>query len=298
MRDNWVIKFIPLVLIWGSSFFLIELSLEWTTAVGVAFWRTALGALAMIIITYSLGLRLPGKAKQWLHLLVAGFFMSAFPFTMYAFAQQYTTSILAAILNATTPMFTLLATFTLFRAQKQNPTAIIGLLVGLVGVGITLGIWRGFGESEPIAILALIAASISYGIGTPYIRKYVTPMKLPATVTASVQVLTSAVILLPVYLFTGPLFVAEPTVQSAGALVLLGVLGSGISYWLFHQVVATAGSAVAATVTYTNPVIATVWGVLLLGEGLHWYEPAGAILVLVGAFFAQGRRLKLRRQKT
>lgn len=298
MRDNWVIKFIPLALIWGSSFFFIELSLEWTTAVGVAFWRTALGALAMIIITYSLGLRLPVKAKQWLHLLVAGFFMSAFPFTMYAFAQQYTTSILAAILNATTPMFTLLATFTLFRAQKQNPTAIIGLLVGLVGVGITLGIWRGFGESEPIAILALIAASISYGIGTPYIRKYVTPMKLPATVTASVQVLTSAVILLPVYLFTGPLFVAEPTVQSAGALVLLGVLGSGISYWLFHQVVATAGSAVAATVTYTNPVIATVWGVLLLGEGLHWYEPAGAILVLTGAFFAQGRRLKLLRQKT
>ena len=298
MRDNWVIKFIPLALIWGSSFFFIELSLEWTTAVGVAFWRTALGALAMIIITYSLGLRLPGKAKQWLHLLVAGFFMSAFPFTMYAFAQQSTTSILAAILNATTPMFTLLATFTLFRAQKQNPTAIIGLLVGLVGVGITLGIWRGFGESEPIAILALIAASISYGIGTPYIRKYVTPMKLPATVTASVQVLTSAVILLPVYLFTGPLFVAEPTVQSAGALVLLGVLGSGISYWLFHQVVATAGSAVAATVTYTNPVIATVWGVLLLGEGLHWYEPVGAILVLTGAFFAQGRRLKLLRQKT
>jgi hypothetical protein len=172
MRDNWVIKFIPLVLIWGSSFFLIELSLEWTTAVGVAFWRTALGALAMIIITYSLGLRLPSEAKQWLHLLVAGFFMSAFPFTMYAFAQQYTTSILAAILNATTPMFTLLATFTLFRAQKQNPTAIIGLLVGLVGVGITLGIWQGFGTSDPIAILALIAASISYGVGTPYIRKY------------------------------------------------------------------------------------------------------------------------------
>jgi len=297
MRDSWVIKFIPLALIWGSSFFLIELSLEWTTAVGVAFWRTALGALAMIIITFSLGLRLPTKVKQWLHLLVAGFFMSAFPFTMYAFAQQYTTSILAAILNATTPMFTLLATFTLFRAQKQNPTAIIGLLVGLVGVGITLGIWQGFGDGEPIAILALIAASVSYGIGTPYIRKHITPMKLPATVTASAQVLTSAIVLLPVYVFTGPLFVAAPTLQSAGGLFLLGVLGSGISYWLFHQVVATAGSAVAATVTYTNPVIATVWGVLLLGEGLHWYEPVGAILVLTGAFFAQGRRLKLRQRK-
>ena len=295
MRTSWVYKFVPLALIWGSSFFFIELSLEWTTAVGVAFWRTALGALAMIIITYALGFRLPRKIKQWLHLLVAGFFMSAFPFTMYAFAQQYTTSILAAILNATTPMFTLLATFTMFRAQKQNPTAIIGLLVGLVGVGITLGIWQGFGSSEPIAIVALLLASISYGIGTPYIRKFITPMQLPATATASVQVLTSAIILLPVYLFTGPLFIAPPTIQSAGALVLLGVLGSGISYWLFHQVVAAAGSAVAATVTYTNPVVATFWGVLLLSEGLHWYEPVGAILVLIGAFFTQGRKLRFRK---
>ena len=298
MQTSWVYKFIPLALIWGSSFFFIELSLEWTTAVGVAFWRTALGAAAMIVITYSLGFRLPGKLKQWLHLLVAGFFMSAFPFTMYAFAQQYTTSILAAILNATTPMFTLLATFTMFRAQKQNPTAIIGLLVGLVGVGITLGIWQGFGASEPIAIVALLLASISYGIGTPYIRRYITPMKLPATATASVQVLTSAIILLPVYLLTGPLFIAPPTIQSAGALVLLGVLGSGISYWLFHQVVAAAGSAVAATVTYTNPVVATFWGVLLLSEGLHWYEPVGAILVLIGAFFTQGRRLNFRKTKS
>lgn len=292
MLDSWVIRFIPMAMIWGSSFLFIELSLELTTAVGVAFWRVLLGATAMIVITYSLGHRLPSKASQWLHLSVAGFFMSAFPFTMFAFAQQYTTSILAAILNATTPLFTLLATTTLFRAQKQSSTAVIGLLIGLVGVGITLGIWQGFGQSEPIAIIALLLASLSYGIGGPYLRRYVTPMGLPPTATATVQVLTSAIILLPVYLLTGPLFIAAPTIQSAGALFMLGVFGSGIAYWLFHQVVAKAGSAVAATVTYTNPVIATFWGVLLLSEGLHWYEPVGALFVLLGAYLSQGRKTK------
>ena len=281
-----------MALIWGSSFLFIELSLELTTAVGVAFWRVLLGATAMIIITYSLGHKLPKKLSQWLHLAVAGFFMSAFPFTMFAFAQQYTTSILAAILNATTPLFTLLATTTLFRAQRQSSTAVVGLLIGLVGVGITLGVWQGFGDSEPIAILALLLASLSYGIGAPYLRKFVTPMQLPPTATASVQVLTSAIILLPVYLLTGPLFIAAPTFYSAGSLLMLGVFGSGIAYWLFHQVVAKAGSAVAATVTYTNPVIATFWGVLLLSEGLHWYEPVGALLVLLGAYLSQGRKAK------
>jgi drug/metabolite transporter (DMT)-like permease len=292
LLSHWVFKFIPMALIWGSSFLFIELSLELTTALGVAFWRTALGAAAMLAIGFALKIPLPKKLRQWGHLWVAGFLMSAFPFTMYAFAQQYTTSILAAILNATTPIFTLLAILTLFKGQRQSSTAIIGLLVGLVGVGITLGVWQGFGENDQLAILALVMASISYGVGTPYIRRHITPMALPPTSTAAVQVLTSAVTLLPFYVLTGPLFVAEPRVETVGSLVLLGVLGSGVAYWLFHQIVAQAGSAVAATVTYTNPVIATFWGVLLLSETLHWYEPVGAILVILGAYLTQGKGLR------
>ena len=293
MLGHWVYKFIPMALIWGSSFLFIELSLELTTAVGVAFWRTALGAMAMLAIGVIVKIALPKKLSQWGHLWVAGFFMSAFPFTMYAFAQQYTTSILAAILNATTPLFTLLAILTIFRGQKQGAGAIVGLLIGLAGVGLTLGIWQGFGNNEPIAIIALVLASASYGIGTPYIRKFVTPMGLAPTSTASVQVLTSALTLLPIYVLTGPLFVGPASAENVTALVLLGVLGSGVAYWLFHQVVAQAGSQVAAMVTYTNPVIATLWGIALLGEQLHWYEPVGALLVIAGAYLTQSGRLRI-----
>lgn len=278
-----------MALIWGSSFFFIELSLQLTTALGVAFWRTFLGGLAMFLLLAFLKIQLPKKLTHYLHLWVAGLLMSAFPFSMYAFAQQQTTSILAAIMNATTPIFTLLAILTLFRSQKQSSTAIIGLLVGLIGVGITLGVWQGFGENDQLAILALLLASISYGIGTPYIRKFVTPLELPSISAAGVQVMTSALTLLPFYVLTGPLFVADPRFETVSALVLLGVLGSGIAYALFYGVVAEAGSTVAATVTYTNPVIATIWGILLLGEPLHWYEPVGGLLVLLGAYLSQAK---------
>ncbi len=289
--QSWVYKFIPMALIWGSSFFFIELALRFTTPLGVAFWRSALGAITMIGIALLLKNALPSKPKQWLHIWIGGLFMSAFPFAMYAYAQQQTTSILAAIINATTPVFTLLAILVLFRAQKPNLIAMFGLLLGLVGVGITLGIWQGFGQNDLLAIGALLLASASYGIGAPYIRKFVTPMNLPPTSAAGVQVLTSALSLLPFYLLTGPLFTAQPTPDSLVALLLLGAFGTGIAYWLFHQIVAAAGSAVANTVTYTNPVIATLWGILLLGEPLHWYEPVGGLVVLLGAYLTQGKPL-------
>ena len=243
----------------------------------------------MFLLLAFLKIQLPKKLTHYLHLWVAGLLMSAFPFSMYAFAQQQTTSILAAIMNATTPIFTLLAILTIFRSQKQSSTAIISLLVGLIGVGVTLGVWQGFGENDQLAILALLLASISYGVGTPYIRKFVTPLELPSISAAGVQVMTSAITLLPFYVLTGPLFVAEPRFETVSALVLLGVLGSGIAYALFYGVVAEAGSTVAATVTYTNPVIATIWGILLLGEPLHWYEPVGGLMVLLGAYLSQAK---------
>ena len=280
-----------MALIWGSSFYFIELSLRFTTALGVAFWRSLLGAITMISIALILKNALPKKRQQWFHIWIGGLFMSALPFALYAYAQQQTTSILAAIINATTPVFTVLSILFLFKAQKPNLIAIFGLLIGLIGVGVTLGIWQGFGEKDLLSIAALLVASASYGIGAPYIRKNVTPMNLPPTSVAGVQVLTSALSLLPFYVLTGPLFTAAPKLDSLISLLLLGALGTGIAYWLFHQIVAAAGSAVANTVTYTNPVIATVWGILLLGEPLHWYEPVGGLVVLLGAYLTQGKPL-------
>ncbi len=280
-----------MALIWGSSFLFTELSLRFLPFYGVAFWRTFLGGLAMFALVFLLKLQLP-KGAQWFHLWVAGVLMSAIPFSLFSFAQQSTTSSLAAIIGAATPMFTLLAILTIYRTEKVTLIATSGLLIGLIGVAITLGIWEGFGNNDPVAIAALVLATISYGIGGPYIRKFVTPMNLSGTSTAAAQVFTSAITLLPFYLLTGPLTIANPTIESLLSIVALGVLGSGFAYRLFHDVIKDAGSTVASTVTFTNPVVATIWGVLLLSEELHWYEPIGGLVVILGAWLAQHKATK------
>jgi drug/metabolite transporter (DMT)-like permease len=278
-----------MALIWGSSFLFTELSLELTTFFGVAFWRTALGGLAMILLGLLLRQRFPKSRSEIYHLWIAGIFMSAIPFSLFSFAQQSTTSILAAIIGASTPMFTLLAILVIYKTEKITSNILVGLSIGLVGVAITLGVWQGLGANDPLAIAALLMATVSYGIGGPYIRKHVTPMNLPGVTTAAIQVSTSAITLLPLYLLTGPLFVAAPRMETVGALLALGILGSGFAYSLFHGVIAKAGSATASLVTYTNPMLAAVWGVLLLSEELHWYEPVGALVIIFGVWFAQRR---------
>ena len=278
-----------MALIWGSSFLFTELSLELTTFFGVAFWRTALGGLSMVLLGLLLRQRFPKTKSEIYHLWIAGLFMSAIPFSLFSYAQQSTTSILAAIIGAATPMFTLLAILVIYRTEKITSNILVGLSIGLVGVAITLGVWQGLGANDPLAIAALLMATVSYGIGGPYIRKHVTPMNLPGVTTAAIQVSTSAITLMPLYLLTGPLFVAEPRVETVGALLALGILGSGFAYSLFHGVIAKAGSATASLVTYTNPMLAAVWGVLLLSEELHWYEPLGAVIIIFGVWFAQRR---------
>jgi drug/metabolite transporter (DMT)-like permease len=162
----------------------------------------------------------------------------------------------------------------------------------LIGVAITLGVWDGFGQNDPLAIGALVLATISYGIGGPYIRKFVTPMNLSGISSAAAQVSTSAITLLPFYLFSGPLITSSPSIESLLSIIALGVLGSGYAYRLYHDVIKDAGSTVASTVTFTNPVVATIWGILLLSEELHWYEPIGGVVVILGAWLAQHKATK------
>ena len=164
----------------------------------------------------------------------------------------------------------------------------LGILIGAVGLMIALAAWQGFGENDPLSIAALVGAIACYGIGGPYIRRYVTPLGVPNTVTSLLQLGVSTLFVLPFYLLTGPLFVGEVTPSIAWAMLSLGALGSGIAYVFYYRVIADAGSAIANTVTYITPLVAVFLGVLVLGEQLYWYEPVGAVVVILGAAISQG----------
>jgi drug/metabolite transporter (DMT)-like permease len=292
-RKPWVAMYTVAGLIWGGSFLFVEYALTALTPVGVAFWRTAFGALAMLIAIAIYRSKLPTSFDAWKKMTIAGMFMSSVPFTLFAYAQTYVSSALASIINAVTPMATVVVMLIAFRSEKLKTHVVVGLLVGLVGVLVVLGVWQGFGDNEPLAIIALLVAVTCYGIGTPYVRKYVAPLKLSTEVSVFGQIGTAAITLLPVYVISGQYFTSAPSLAAIGSVIAIGALGSGVAYLLYYKVLDVVGSAIAASVTYITPVIAVILGVLLLNEQLHWYEPVGGLIVILGAAISQGSILTL-----
>ena len=284
-------------LIWGASFLFIELALTFLNPIGVAFWRTVFGALSMLVAMLILKSKLPKSFDAWKHLTIAGIYMGSVPYVLFAYAQTQVTSALAAIINAVTPITTVIVILIAFRTEKLKPHVITGIVVGLVGVLVVLGAWQGFGSNSPLAILSLLVAITLYGIGTPYVRKNITPLNLPTEVSVFGQIGTAAITLLPFYLVSGPLITSTPNLQSVASIVTLGALGSGIAYLFYYKILEVVGSAIASSVTYITPVIAVILGVLLLGEELHWYEPVGGLIVILGAAISQGSILSLFRKK-
>jgi drug/metabolite transporter (DMT)-like permease len=296
-KKPWVAMYSVAGLIWGASFLFIELALTFLNPIGVAFWRTVFGALSMLVAMLILKSKLPKSFDAWKHLTIAGIYMGSVPYVLFAYAQTQVTSALAAIINAVTPITTVIVILIAFRTEKLKPHVITGIVVGLVGVLVVLGAWHGFGSNSPLAILSLLVAITLYGIGTPYVRKNITPLNLPTEVSVFGQIGTAAITLLPFYLVSGPLITSTPNLQSVASIVTLGALGSGIAYLFYYKILEVVGSAIASSVTYITPVIAVILGVLLLGEELHWYEPVGGLIVILGAAISQGSILSLFRKK-
>jgi drug/metabolite transporter (DMT)-like permease len=296
-KKPWVAMYSVAGLIWGASFLFIELALTFLNPIGVAFWRTVFGALSMLVAMLIFKSKLPKSFAAWKHLTIAGIYMGSVPYVLFAYAQTQVTSALAAIINAVTPITTVIVILIAFRTEKLKAHVITGIVVGLVGVLIVLGAWQVFGSNNPLAILALLVAITLYGIGTPYVRQNITPLKLPTEVSVFGQIGTAAITLLPFYLLSGPLLTNTPDLQSVASIVTLGALGSGVAYLLYYKILEVVGSAIASSVTYITPVIAVILGVLLLGEDLHWYEPVGGLIVILGAAISQGSILSLFRKK-
>jgi drug/metabolite transporter (DMT)-like permease len=285
---SWIYKFLLLGTIWGSSFLFISLGLDTLSPTGIAFWRTLIGAITLLVVMLIGRIKFVRGWNAWFRIWIAGLFMSAIPAVLFGFAEQYVSSALAAIINSSTPIFTVIAIMIAFRAEKPKREVVIGLTVGLLGVFVVLGIWNGFGVNDPLAIGALILAVTCYGIGSPFLRKYVEPLKLKPEAAVFGQVLTSALTLLPFYLLGG-LTVGPLTFNSVAAMLALGILGTGLAYVMYYQLLSQVGSAIGSAVTYLSPIVGVILGILLLGETISWNEPVGAAIVLLGAAVAQGR---------
>jgi drug/metabolite transporter (DMT)-like permease len=286
--QSWLGLYIALGIVWGCSFIFIKLGLEFLSPFGVAFGRCALGALALLIYLKIKGLSLVRDRKIIGHLWVVALLLNVIPGILFAWAETEVTSILAGIINAVTPLMTLIAIIVVSRNEKPTTPQVVGLLLGFLGVLTVLGAWKGLGDNPLWAILILLAAVTCYGFSFPYSRRFILPAQLKPEVMAATQVTLGAITLLPLFLIDG-IAKSEFLIGPVLAMVALGVFGSGFAYIWNFTIMRDAGSAIASSVTYVTPVVAVAVGLIFLQEKLHWYEPVGALIVLLGAAIAQWR---------
>jgi drug/metabolite transporter (DMT)-like permease len=288
---SWLPLYLIVGFIWGCSFIFIKGGLEFLTPIGVAFVRCALGAATLYLYSLYKKIELPRGVKPLFHIWVVSLLLNVFPGIFFALAETEVTSILAGIINAVTPLMTLIAILLVNRSEQPKPAQIIGLLIGFIGVLVVLGAWNGLGDNPWWAVGILLLAVTCYGFSFPYTRRLVIPLGLQSESIVAAQLILASATLLPLYLIDG---VAQDEYRLGPILsmIALGVFGSGFAYLWNFKVMQIAGSAIASSVTYLTPVVAVIVGIIFLGEKITWNEPAGALVVLLGAAIAQ-ERLKL-----
>jgi drug/metabolite transporter (DMT)-like permease len=291
---SWLPLYLVVGVIWGCSFIFIKGGLEFLTPVGVAFVRCALGALTLFSFAKIKKISLPQGARPLFHIWIVSLLLNVFPGIFFALAETEVTSILAGIINAVTPLMTLVAILIVNRSEKPKSVQIIGLALGFTGVMIVLGAWRGFGDNPVWAVGILLLAVTCYGFSFPYTRRFVIPLGLSTEAIVAQQLILASVTLLPLYLIDG---IAKDEYRPGPvfSMIALGVFGSGFAYLWNFKVMQIAGSAIASSVTYLTPVVAVIVGIIFLGEKITWNEPVGALVVLCGAAIAQ-ERLRLTRR--
>lgn len=284
---EWLPAWIGLTLVWGVVFYLIKLALESFEPVQVAFGRCLLGALTLLLLAAVRRHALPRDRTVWLHLTVVALLLNTLPYLLFAWAETRVSSVLAGIWNASTPLFVLLFGLLITPQDRVSREKLVGLGIGFAGALVVLGFWDLGNGGDLVGSLACVAATACYGVGMPYTRRFLTGRTESSTsLMAGQLVLSSLQLGVLAVLFSSAPTAVEPV--SVWAMLVLGVVGTGVAFLLNFRLIADVGGVVAASVTYAMPVVSTAAGVLLLGETVHWNQPVGALIVLSGVALVQG----------
>lgn len=281
---------ITLSILWGGSFFFVGVAVKELPPLTIVFARVGIAALALWSALILLDIKIPRIKGLWLAFLSMGLLNNAIPFTFFVWGQQYIASGLAAILNATTPIFTLLVAHFFTRDERLNLQKLCGVCIGFLGVVLMLGtdILSGLGNSVG-AQLACLAAALSYAFAGVFGRRF-KRLGVPPLATATGQVTASTALLFPLVLFLEePWILSIPSAATWAALLGIGVISTAFAYILYFRILATAGATNLLLVTLLIPVSAIFLGTLLLDETLETKHFVGVLIIGVGLLFLDGR---------
>ncbi|MBR0565868.1 DMT family transporter [Azoarcus sp. L1K30] len=283
MKSRDLAELFLLAAIWGGSFLLMRIAAPSFGPFALIELRVGLAAAVLIpILAFQGGVS--ELLSRWRPLLMIGLTASALPFVLYAWATLSVTAGFAAIVNATTPMFTALVAWVWLK-DKLSTAALVGMVVGVFGVAILVWGKVSFKDGgSGWAVLACLGATLSYGIAGSLTKRFMTGVS--PMVTAAGSQLYAAVLLLPPAVAWWP--AQSPTLPVWGAATLLAVVCSGLAYVLFFRLMSRLGPTRTVTVTFLIPVFGMFWGAALLDEKVSLSMLAGCAVILLGTGLATG----------
>jgi drug/metabolite transporter (DMT)-like permease len=280
---------ILLSIVWGGSFFFYAIAIQGLPTFTIVFLRVSLGSIGLWLCAWAMGLLPLREPGLWRSFFIMGLINNAIPFSLIVWGQREVASGLAAILNATTPFFTVLAANMLTADEKLSWNRLLGAIIGLSGVAAMMGtdIWGQPGSL--VAQFAIIAASVSYGFASVFGRRFAT---IPPLITAAGQTAGSSLILFPIMLAVDmPWRLSSPPLAIWAAIIGLAILCTSLAYILYFTILKRSGATNIVLVTFLVPASAILLGIAFLGETLDIHHIVGMATIAIGLALIDGRLL-------
>ena len=293
MSRSALVKFMSLAAIWGCSFLFMRIIAPVVGGFWTAEMRLAIGALTLLILMQAR--HLPLNMQHWRHYMVTGFLNCALPFTLFGLAGRVLPAGYSAVLNSTVPLWVSVFGIWLLK-DPITPRGFIALLLGITGVALVAQpsgdiVWS---HAFVSGVLACTVASVAYALSAIYTKTRAVGV-LPQAM-ATMSQLFGAAMLLPIACFASP-EIGDITMPVAISTLLLGIMCSGIAFWLFYQLINEIGPLMVSGVTFFVPLFGMLWGWLILNEHLGWNVFGGCALIIAGAFLLYLNNLKAQKVK-
>lgn len=293
---NWVLLFV-LGAIWGGSFLFAKVAVAEIPPFSLVFFRVSIACAVLLLVLWQQGLI---KRLEWrlaLPFLIMGFLNNAVPFSLLFLGQTEIGAGLASILNATTPVFTVVVASLIVKQEPLQANRVAGVVLGVVGVAVMLSSSLTGLASDPLwAQLCCLGAAVSYAFAATFAKRF---KDVPPQVAATGQLIGSSVLMLPVAILTSAGWsIGDPGMTAWLNVLALGILATAFAYLIYFQLLANAGATNASLVTLIVPASALFFGWLILGENLSALQLSGFGVLLIGLVVLDGRVMRGKQAET
>ncbi len=281
-RRAWLL-FAAMGALWGLPYLLIKVAVAEVDPAVVVFVRLGLSAVVLVPIAIASGALTHGLRRRWRRLSVIAGIGIVVPFVLIGYGEQHITSSLAALLVASDPLFVVLLALALDRSERASGTRLIGLVLGLVGVAALFGLAVGGDALGLLGGALVLIAALCYALSALLVKGLSDVPRL-GSVTATCSI--AAVLIAPLAVTRLP--TTMPDTGVIAAILALALLCTALAYVLYFSLIVDAGATRASLITYVNPAVAVLLGVIILGEPLTFGTMLGFALILAGCALATG----------